>query len=125
MGRRKYHFLEIEERVIMLIKLGLSYRKITQVLNISTTSCCKIWKEDASSGLKKPRVTFQKKSRYSERTLRILLQKIERNPFASSSDLEKDLQPYGIIYSAGHIRRILREKFNLNGYRGARKPLLT
>ena len=80
---------------------------------------------NASSGLKKPRATFQKKSRYPERTLRSLLQKVERNRFASSSDLKKDLEPYGIIYSAGHIRRILREKINIDDYRAARKPLLT
>ena len=61
---------------------------------------------NASSGLKKLRATFQKKSRYSEWTLRILLQKIKRNPFAFFSDLKKDLEPYGIICSAGLIRRI-------------------
>ncbi len=125
MGRRKDHSLEIKERVIMLTKLRLSYRKIAQILNISASSCCKIWKENASSGLKKPRATFQKKSRYSERTLRNLLRKIKCNPFASSSDLKKELELYGIFYSAGHIRRILREKFNLNGFRAAKKPLLT
>ena len=109
----------------MLIKLCLSYQKIAQVLDISATFCCKIWKENASSGLKKPRATFQKKSRYSERTLRILLQKLKRNPFASSSDLKTDLKPNEILYSAGHIRRILREKFELNVYRAARKSLFT
>ena len=94
-------------------------------MNISDTSCCKIWKENAPSGPKKLRATFQKKSRNSELTLRILLQKIKRNPFASSSNPKKDLESFGKIYSAGKIRRIQRENFNLNGYRAARKPLLT
>ena len=76
-------------------------------------------------GSKKTRAPSLKKSRYSERTLRILHQKIKRNPFAPSSDLKKDLELYGIIFSAGHIRRILLEKFNLNGHRAATKPLLT
>ena len=123
MGRRKDHSSEIKERVIMLIKLGLSYRKIAQVSNNSATSCCKIWKENASPGLKKPRATLkkpkatiQRNSKYSEQTLRILFQKIKRNPFAFSNDLKKDPEPYGIICSAGHIRRTPREKFNLNGY---------
>ena len=76
-------------------------------------------------GSQKTQSNIPKEIKYSERALRILLRKIKRNPFASSSDLKKDLKTYGIFYSAGRIRRILREKFNLNGYRAARKPLLT
>ena len=42
--RRKDHSLDIKERVIMLFKRGLSYRKNAQVLKISPSSCCKTWK---------------------------------------------------------------------------------
>ena len=98
--------------------------KIAQVLIISATSYCKVWKK-CIIGSQKTQSNIPKETRYSERTLRILLQKPKRNPFASSCDLKKDPEPYGIINSAEHIRRILREKFNLNGYRAAGKPLLT
>ena len=124
MGRRKDHSLEIKESNIAY-QTWFIIQKNCPIIEHFTHFLLQNMERKCIIGSQKIHSNIPKKSRYSERTLRILLRKIKRNPFASSSDLKRDLEPNGIFYSAGHIRQILREEYSLNGIRAAKKPLLT
>ncbi|MEL7079719.1 MAG: hypothetical protein AAGM46_28205, partial [Cyanobacteria bacterium J06582_2] len=125
MGKKKDIDLKQKDKIMLLTKLGLSYRKIANILRCSPSTCCRVWKQSVTTGIQKPRAQFRKQRKYKERDLRHIRRAAVQRPFATAREIQQDVKCHGIQYSKSQINKILKQHYNLHARRPAKKPILT